>query len=85
VIVFVFLCVQDDPALLRATVGPTLDAHGAWLGRPADQVFAAVGPAATAAARVRELWAAGAGTVVLRAVGPEPFAQLAATVRELRG
>ncbi|MHA6759849.1 LLM class flavin-dependent oxidoreductase [Streptacidiphilus sp. PAMC 29251] len=83
--VFSFLCVQDDPELLQATVGPALDGHAAWLQRPTEQVFAAVGPAATAAARVRELWAAGADTVVLRAVGPEPFEQVAATVRELRG
>ena len=83
--VFVFLCVQDDPELLRATVGPSLEGHAAWLGRPVEQVFAASGPAATAAARVRELWAAGADTVVLRAVGPEPLAQVEAVVRGLRG
>jgi len=83
--VFAFLCVQDDPELLRTTIGPSLDGHAAWLGRPAEQVFAASGPVATVAARVRELWAAGAGTVVLRAVGPEPLAQVTAAVRELRG
>ncbi|MFC1409891.1 LLM class flavin-dependent oxidoreductase [Streptacidiphilus sp. N1-12] len=83
--VFAFLCVQDDPELLRATVGPALAAHAAWLERPVEQVFAALGPAGDAAARVRDLWAAGADSVVLRAVGPEPLAQLTAVLSELRG
>ncbi|WP_343241908.1 LLM class flavin-dependent oxidoreductase [Streptomyces sp. SID13666] len=82
--VFAFLCVEDDPALLQATVGPALAGHAEWLGRPVEQVFAATGPAAGAAARVRELWAAGADTVVLRAVGPEPLRQVEAAVRALR-
>lgn len=81
--VFAFLCVEDDPELLRATVGPALADHGAWLGRPVEQVFAAAGPAAQVAARVRELWAAGADSVVLRAVGPEPLRQLRAAVSAL--
>ncbi|WP_042402837.1 LLM class flavin-dependent oxidoreductase [Streptacidiphilus carbonis] len=83
--VFAFLCVDDDPQRLRGTVGPALDGHAAWLGRAPEDVFAAAGPAPTAATRVRELWAAGADTVVLRAVGPEPFRQIEAAVRELRG
>ncbi|MFI9103482.1 LLM class flavin-dependent oxidoreductase [Streptomyces fildesensis] len=82
--VFAFLCVEDDPARLEATVGPALAGHGEWLGRPAEQVFAATGTATEAAARVRELWAAGADTVVLRAVGPEPLRQVEAAVGALR-
>lgn len=83
--VFAFLCVEDDPEQLRATVGPALAGHGEWLGRPVEQVFAAIGPAADVAARVRELWAAGADSVVLRPVGPEPLRQVQAAVSALRG
>ncbi|MEU3459371.1 LLM class flavin-dependent oxidoreductase [Streptomyces sp. NPDC006733] len=82
--VFTFLCVEDDPARLAAAVGPVLAGQGEWLGRPVEQVFAATGPAGDAAARVRELWAAGADTVVLRAVGPEPLRQVEAAVAALR-
>lgn len=81
--VFVFLCVEEDAERLRETVGETLAAHAAWLGRPVEELFAAVGPAAVVAARVRELWAAGASSVVLRAVGPEPFTQVEAVVGAL--
>lgn len=82
--VFAFLCVQDDPAALAAATGEMFAGHADWLGRPVEQVFAAAGPAAEVAARVRELWAAGADSVVLRAVGEQPLAQLEAALGALR-
>jgi len=42
------------------------------------------GTAAQAAARVRELWAAGADSVVLRPFGQDPIGQASATIGELR-
>lgn len=82
--VFTFLCVEDDPERLRATLAPVIGPQAEWMGRPAAEMFAAAGPAATAATRVRELWAAGADTVVLRPVGPDPLRQLEAAVSALR-
>ncbi|MEY9845127.1 LLM class flavin-dependent oxidoreductase [Streptacidiphilus sp. MAP5-3] len=59
--------------------------HAAWLGRPVEQTFALSGTPAKAAAGVRALGAAGAGTVVLRPVGPDPLGQVATVLKELRG
>ncbi len=61
--------------------------QAAWLERAPENMFSASGPqgtAAQAAARVRELWSAGADSVVLRPVGRDPIGQLGATLGELR-
>jgi alkanesulfonate monooxygenase SsuD/methylene tetrahydromethanopterin reductase-like flavin-dependent oxidoreductase (luciferase family) len=62
---------------------PCVEGHGAWLGRSPEQVFTVSGTAEEAAERVRELEVAGAGTVVLRMVGPEPVRQLGAVLKAL--
>jgi len=72
--VFTFLHVGEDPAQARAA----LEVHADWLPTPLDQVFIAGGAPAAAAAAVRALWAAGAQTVVLRPLGPDPLDQLSA-------
>ncbi|WP_405014941.1 LLM class flavin-dependent oxidoreductase [Kitasatospora sp. NBC_01539] len=76
VTVLAFCCVGDDAEQVAQTLRPSVEGHGAWLGRPPEQVFTVSGGAADAAERIRELAAAGAGTVVLRVVGPEPVRQL---------
>ncbi|WP_077063287.1 LLM class flavin-dependent oxidoreductase [Streptomyces sp. MP131-18] len=75
-IVFTHLCVPDDPDRTR----PVLEAQAGWLGIPPAESFLAAGDPGTAAARVQELWQAGASTVVLRPIGPDPLAQTGATL-----
>lgn len=78
--VFAFACVGDDPAEVARTLHPHTEGHGAWLGRPQEEVFTVSGDAGGAADAVRALAAAGAGTVVLRFVGEEPLRQLEAVL-----
>ena len=78
--VFAFACVGDDPAEVSRTLHPHTEGHGAWLGRPQEEVFTVSGDAGGAADAVRALAAAGAGTVVLRFVGEEPLRQLEAVL-----
>ena len=80
---FSFACVGDDPAEVARALHPHTEGHGAWLGRPQDEVFTVSGTPAEAAGRVGELAAAGADTVVLRLVGAEPLRQLAAVLEAL--
>jgi len=71
----------------RPLLDDALADQAAWLGRAPEQMFSASGPqgtAAQAATRVRELWDAGADSVVLRPVGQDPVGQLSATLGELR-
>ncbi|MEV2266898.1 LLM class flavin-dependent oxidoreductase [Nonomuraea africana] len=70
-IVFTFLCVGDTAEL----AGPKAGAARFLSVDPAE-VFAAEGTPAQAAAAVKALWAAGAGTVVLRPVGDDPLAHV---------
>ncbi|MDT0342337.1 LLM class flavin-dependent oxidoreductase [Streptomyces litchfieldiae] len=73
-IVFTHLSVPDDPE----RVGPVLADQAGWLGIPPEEAFVAAGDPATAAQRVSELWHAGATTVVLRPIGPDPLGQFRA-------
>ncbi|MFF4584120.1 LLM class flavin-dependent oxidoreductase [Streptomyces sp. NPDC001388] len=77
---FSFACVGDDPAEVSRTLHPHTEGHGAWLGRPQEEVFTVSGTPEQAAARVGELAAAGTDTVVLRFVGDEPLRQLEAVL-----
>lgn len=84
--VFTHLLADGDGAGRRA-LEDALAGQAAWLGRAPERLFSASGPQgapAQAAARVRDLWAAGTDSVVLRPVGPDPVTQIAATLRELR-
>lgn len=78
--VFAFACVGDDPDEVARTLHPHTEGHGAWLGRPQDEVFTVSGDAAEAASGIRELAAAGADTVVLRFVGGNPLGQMEAVL-----
>jgi alkanesulfonate monooxygenase SsuD/methylene tetrahydromethanopterin reductase-like flavin-dependent oxidoreductase (luciferase family) len=78
--VFAFACVGDDPDAVARTLHPHTEGHGAWLGRPQDEVFTVSGDPAGAAAGIRALAEAGADTVVLRFVGEDPLGQLEAVL-----
>ena len=85
-IVFTHL-LADGHGAGRSALDDVLAGQAAWLGRTPEQMFIASGPQATAAqaaARVRELWAAGADSVVLRPFGQDPIGQASATIGELR-
>ncbi|WP_149829197.1 LLM class flavin-dependent oxidoreductase [Streptomyces tailanensis] len=77
---FAFACVGDDPDEVARTLHPHTEGHGAWLGRPQEEVFTVSGDATRAADGIRELAAAGAHTVVLRFVGVDPLGQLEAVL-----
>lgn len=79
--VFAFCHVGDDPDEVARTLHPHTEGHGAWLGRPQEEVFTVSGSAAQAAERIGALRASGADTVALRIVGPEPLRQLEAVLR----
>lgn len=83
VVVFSYLCVGDDPAAVRAALGPLVAEQAQWLGVAPDEVFRIAGPADEAATAVRALWSAGADTVVLRPVGADPLGQLQRTLAAL--
>jgi alkanesulfonate monooxygenase SsuD/methylene tetrahydromethanopterin reductase-like flavin-dependent oxidoreductase (luciferase family) len=80
--VFAFACVGDDPDEVARTLRPHVEGHGAWLGRPPEEVFTVSGRAAQAAEHIRELAASGADTVVLRFTGAEPLEQLKAVLAQ---
>ena len=81
--VFAFCCVGDSADQVQHELQPHVDGHGAWLGRPAEQVYTVSGTAEQAAERVRALEAAGADTVVLRMIGPEPVERLGDLLKAL--
>ncbi|SEC45532.1 Flavin-dependent oxidoreductase, luciferase family (includes alkanesulfonate monooxygenase SsuD and methylene tetrahydromethanopterin reductase) [Streptomyces sp. 3213] len=81
--VFAFCCVGGNADQVQHELQPHVDGHGAWLGRPAEQVYTVSGTAEQAAERVRELEAAGADTVVLRMIGPEPVERLGDLLKAL--
>ena len=82
-IVFAFLHIDDDPVRAAETTRETLAGQAAWLGVAPEQLFGLIGPAATIAGRVEALHAAGAATVVLRPLGPDPAGQARAALAEL--
>lgn len=78
--VLAFCAVGDDPEEVARTLHPHTEGHGAWLGRPQEEVFTVSGSAAQAAGRIGALRESGADTVVLRFVGPDPLRQLEAVL-----
>jgi alkanesulfonate monooxygenase SsuD/methylene tetrahydromethanopterin reductase-like flavin-dependent oxidoreductase (luciferase family) len=83
-IVFVFLHVDDDPAHAIETTRETVAGQAAWLGVPPEELFGLIGPADTIADRVDALHAAGATTIVLRPIGPDPLGQARQALAILR-
>jgi alkanesulfonate monooxygenase SsuD/methylene tetrahydromethanopterin reductase-like flavin-dependent oxidoreductase (luciferase family) len=84
-IVFAFAAVAEDGERARAAVRSAVEGQAGWLGRPVDELFTVSGTPAEAAARIGELAAAGATSVVLRFSGDEPVSQLAAALAAYRG
>lgn len=82
-IVFAFLHVDDDPARAAAATRRIVAGQAEWLGVPAEALFSVIGPAGAIAGKVAALHSAGAGTVVLRPLGPDPNGQARAALRAL--
>jgi alkanesulfonate monooxygenase SsuD/methylene tetrahydromethanopterin reductase-like flavin-dependent oxidoreductase (luciferase family) len=83
-LVFAFLRTDDDPARSARLVRDVVEGQAAWLGIKPAELFGLIGPADTIAGRVGDLRAAGAGTVVLRPLGPDPSGQAHAALDALR-
>jgi alkanesulfonate monooxygenase SsuD/methylene tetrahydromethanopterin reductase-like flavin-dependent oxidoreductase (luciferase family) len=83
-VVFVHLYVGDDPDLVREAVRPAATEQAGFLGVAPEDVPMAAGSAGEAADVVRSLWEAGADTVVLRPVGPEPLEHVDRILAALR-
>jgi 5,10-methylenetetrahydromethanopterin reductase len=82
-LVFTYLRTDDDPAESARLTREAVEGQAAWLGiEPAD-LFGLIGPADTIAGRVAALHEAGAGTVVLRPLGPDPIDQARTALRAL--
>ena len=84
-IVFAFAAVADDPEQAAELVRPAVEGQAGWLGRDPGELFTVSGTAADAAARIAQLEAAGATSVVLRFSGAEPVRQLGAVLAALKG
>ncbi|WP_217240487.1 LLM class flavin-dependent oxidoreductase [Streptomyces sp. AC555_RSS877] len=78
-----FCCVGEDPEQVAQTLHPHTEGQGTWLGRPREEVFTVSGKPTQAAEHLHGLQAAGADTVVLRIIGPEPLQQLEAVLEAL--
>jgi alkanesulfonate monooxygenase SsuD/methylene tetrahydromethanopterin reductase-like flavin-dependent oxidoreductase (luciferase family) len=83
-IVFAFLHIDDDPDRAAETTRATLAGQAAWLGVPPEELFTVIGPADAVAGKVAALHAAGAGTVVLRPLGPDQTGQARAALRAVK-
>ena len=84
-IVFTYAAVAEDRAQAVQVLRPAVEGQAAWLNRAPDEVFAVSGAPADAAARIAELEAVGATSVVLRFSGDEPVRQLGAVLAAVRG
>jgi alkanesulfonate monooxygenase SsuD/methylene tetrahydromethanopterin reductase-like flavin-dependent oxidoreductase (luciferase family) len=74
-IVFAFLRVDDDPSHAASVTREAIEGQAAWLGVSPAEVYTVTGPASSLPDRIDELAAAGASTVVLRPLGPDPDGQ----------
>lgn len=83
-IVFAFAAVDDDAEQAAEAVRPQVEGQAGWLGRTPEELFAVTGTPEAAVARIAELEAAGATSVVLRFSGEEPVRQLGAVLGALK-
>lgn len=83
-IVFAFAAVADDAEKAAEAVRQVVEGQAGWLGRAPGELFTVSGTPTEAAARIAELEAAGATSVVLRFSGDEPVAQLGAVLGALK-
>ncbi|GIE89486.1 N5,N10-methylene tetrahydromethanopterin reductase [Actinoplanes regularis] len=82
-IVFTFLHVNDDLKNAAEVTGTTVAGQAGWLGVPPEEVFSLIGPVAEVPGKVAALTAAGARTIVLRPLGPDPVPQVKAALSAL--
>ncbi|PZF96247.1 LLM class flavin-dependent oxidoreductase [Micromonospora deserti] len=82
-IVFAFLHIDDDVRRAAETTGETLAGQAAWLGLPPEELFTLIGPATTIPQRIDALHDAGATTIVLRPLGPNPLGQAREALKAL--
>ena len=82
-IVFAYLHIDEDAERAAEATREVVEQQAAWLGLPPEELFTLIGPADTIAARVAELRDAGAATVILRPVGPDPLGQARAALQAL--
>ncbi|GAA2694939.1 MULTISPECIES: LLM class flavin-dependent oxidoreductase [Actinoplanes] len=82
-IVFTYLHVNDDPADAARVTGPMVEGQASWLGVPPEEIFSLIGPVGQVAGKVQALAEAGAATIVLRPLGPDPIPQLRAALTAL--
>jgi 5,10-methylenetetrahydromethanopterin reductase len=82
-IVFTYLHLGDDPDRAAAVTGEIVAEQADWLGLSPPEFFSLIGPAAAIPEKVAALRAAGATTVVLRPLGPDPIGQAREALRAL--
>ncbi|SNY74595.1 Flavin-dependent oxidoreductase, luciferase family (includes alkanesulfonate monooxygenase SsuD and methylene tetrahydromethanopterin reductase) [Paractinoplanes atraurantiacus] len=77
-IVFTYLR-TDDFEVTREMV----EGQAAWLGVDPSEVFSLIGPAEEIPGKIESLRAAGADTIVLRPLGPDPLSQVRTAMRAI--
>ncbi|MEV6347962.1 LLM class flavin-dependent oxidoreductase [Actinoplanes sp. NPDC051851] len=82
-ILFAFLHADDDAARTAALTDETLTVQAAWMGVPKEELFSLVGPVEEIPGKVKSVVDAGAGTIVLRVMDPDPIAQVRAALTAL--
>jgi 5,10-methylenetetrahydromethanopterin reductase len=80
-IVFAFLRVGPDLEPAREAI----EGQASWLGVPPSSVYVVSGPASSLRSQIADLEEAGASTVVLRPLGPDPDGQTREAMAALRG
>lgn len=83
-IVFTYLCVDDDAERAAAATRQMVAAQAGWLGAEPADLFTLIGPVGAVPERVAALRAAGADTVVLRPLGAAPLDQVRRALAALR-
>ncbi len=83
-IVFAFLHLAADAAAADEATRDKVAAQASWLGVPPSELFTLIGAPEAIPPKVAALHAAGAATVILRPVGPDPDGQARAAMAALR-
>jgi 5,10-methylenetetrahydromethanopterin reductase len=84
-IVFTYLHVGDDPARAAEATREMVTSQAGWLGARPEELFTLIGPADRIQGGVTSLRDAGAGTVVLRPLGPDPLTHVRKALEALAG